>query len=604
MCGIVSIFAYGNDAPPVNRQELRSMRDRMAFRGPDGTGEWFSGDDRVGMGHRRLAILDLSETAAQPMVDDDAGLVIAYNGEIYNFPELRHDLERKGYRFRSTGDTEVLLHLYADKGPDMVHELRGMYAFALWDCRRNSLFLARDPFGVKPLYVADDGRSVRAASQVKALLAGGCVDTSPEPAGHVGFFLWGHLPEPYTLYRGIRALPPGTWLQIDAGGRKTAGRFFSVSTLLAEGDKKFPRQVGEWSREEVRAALVDSVRHHLIADVPVGLFLSSGLDSATLLALAAEETERIATVTLGFSEYRGTADDEVPLAELLAARYGARHQTVRVEREDFRREYENLLDAMDQPTIDGINSYFVSRAAARSGLKVAISGLGGDELFAGYPSFHQLPRLVAACGVTRFLPGMGRGFRFLSAPLVKRFTSPKYAGILEYGGGFGGAYLLRRGLFMPWELPSLLDGDMVREGWHELQTLARLRATVEGCGSDREKVAALEMSWYMRNQLLRDTDWASMAHSLEVRVPLVDVELMRRIAPLLAGSVCPGKRDMAAAPRLPLPREILERQKTGFSVPTREWLLGCAEGEERGLRGWAKHLYRAFTAGRSRLPVT
>ena len=214
MCGIAAIFNY-RTGQPVDHAELIAVRDHMSARGPDGAGEWYSADQRVGLGHRRLSIIDLSPTGAQPMANTDGTLVVTFNGEIYNYRELRSQLEQQGCRFRSASDTEVLLHLYEREGREMVHKLRGMYAFALWDSRKQGLFLARDPFGIKPLYCADDGKTLRIASQVKALLAGGGVDTSPEPAGHVGFFLWGHVPSPYTLYRGIRGLTAGTTLWVD-----------------------------------------------------------------------------------------------------------------------------------------------------------------------------------------------------------------------------------------------------------------------------------------------------------------------------------------------------------------------------------------------------
>lgn len=251
MCGIVSIFAYNNSAPPIDRDELLRIRDHMITRGPDGCGTWFSVDNRVGLGHRRLAIIDLSETGAQPMALADGSLIITFNGEIYNYQELRDGLEKKGYRFRSTSDTEVLLNLYADKGQEMVHALRGMYAFAIWDERKKGLFLARDPFGIKPLYYADDGRTLRAASQVKALLAGRCVDTAPEPAGHVGFFLWGHVPDPYTIYKGIRSLPAGTSLWVDKEGQKHIKSFSCISEEIARAGGN----PASYSRDEMEAQL-------------------------------------------------------------------------------------------------------------------------------------------------------------------------------------------------------------------------------------------------------------------------------------------------------------------------------------------------------------
>ena len=610
MCGIAAIFNY-RTGEPIDRAELLRVRDAMSLRGPDGCGDWVSPDGRVGLGHRRLSIIDLSESGAQPMKSADGCLVIVFNGEIYNYCDLRSQLEQKGCRFQSTSDTEVLLHLYEAEGESMVSKLRGMYAFAIWDERKKGLFLARDPYGIKPLYYADDGKTLRFASQVKALLAGGAVDTSAEPAGHVGFFLWGHVPSPYTLYRGIRGFPAGTTLWLDASGKRQERAFCSIPQILAEAERAEDRErrteVGgphsqlSTLNSQLAVALRDTVKHHLIADVPVGVFLSSGLDSTTVAALAAEQGGTLRTVTLGFEEFRGTSNDEVPLAEQVAAQYGARHQTVWVGKHDFRDNFDRIMQAMDQPSCDGINSFFVSFAAAHAGLKVALSGLGGDELFGGYPSFREIPRTVRLLNpfsISAF-QGFSRSFRLLSAPVLRRFTSPKYASLLEYGGTYGGAYLLRRGMFMPWELPDVLDPDLVREGWQELQPLVRLDQTVAGLKSPFLKVGALEMCWYMRNQLLRDTDWASMNHSLEVRPPLVDTHLLRELAPMLAGPSPPTKQDMARSPLSPLPASVLDRPKTGFSIPVRQWLLDEDSGfeSERGLRGWSKVVYQQCTAG-------
>jgi ADP-heptose:LPS heptosyltransferase len=301
-------------------------------------------------------------------------------------------------------------------------------------------------------------------------------------------------------------------------------------------------------------------------------------------------------VTLGFNEYRGTPADEVPLAEQVARQYGTRHQTVWVSKQDFRSELGSLMGAMDQPSCDGVNSFFVSLAAARAGLKVALSGVGGDELFGGYASFLEIPRAAATFHSFQHCRPLGRMFRLVSAPILKRLTSPKYAGILEYGGTYSGAYLLRRGMFMPWELPEILDADLVREGWNELQTLVRLDETVQSLRSPHLKVSALEMTWYMGNQLLRDTDWASMHHSIEIRTPFVDTALLRSLAPQLLEPTPPTKQDMARTPRLALPDRVLHRPKTGFTVPVRQWLMNEDEEHpgERGLRGWVRHVYAAY----------
>ncbi len=347
-------------------------------------------------------------------------------------------------------------------------------------------------------------------------------------------------------------------------------------------------------QEGLREALIDSVKHHLIADVPVGIFLSAGMDSTTLVALASEidKKNRVNTVTLGFREYIDTHDDETPLAALAADRYSASHRTIWVSKDDFHDNLDQMLNDMDQPSIDGVNSYFVCMAAKKAGLKVALSGLGGDELFGSYPSFRQVPKIARLFRPFSGMTGFGRGLRAISAPVLRHFTSPKYAGMLEYGGSYSGAYLLRRGLFMPWELPEVLDREMMKQGLDELRTLTRLDESISDIENAHLRVSALELQWYMRNQLLRDMDWASMAHSLEVRVPLVDINLLRALGPLLSSGDPPDKRDLASSPKEPLPAEIMNRGKTGFSVPTREWIAKEQDiFKERGLRGWARHIY-------------
>lgn len=597
MCGIAGVMSYGSGREPVSRKALLSASDSMRQRGPDGAGIWISACGHVGLVHRRLAIIDLSNAGVQPMSALGGLVQITFNGEIYNYRALRQRLEAAGHRFHSNSDTEVLLYLYLQHGREMLCSLRGMYAFVIYDGRDKSLFMARDPFGIKPLYYSNNKGAFHFASQVKTLLRSSEIDQRADPAGHVGFFLWGAIPEPYTLYQGIRALPAGTAMTVSPNGNCTQHHFCSIPEEISQAEmagKERERDVA-W-REMLHDAVLDSVRDHLVADVPVGVFLSSGIDSTTLAAHAQEAgAQSLHTITLGFQEYQGTENDETLLAEEVARHLGTRHETHWISRQDFMAERERLLAAMDQPSVDGVNTYFVSKAAAQTGLKVALSGLGGDEIFSGYPSFADVPRLVRLFSPLQRVPDLGRGFRAISAPLLRRFTSPKYAGLLEYGGNWGGAYLLRRGMFMPWELPSLMDVEMVKSGWAELQSIARLNHDTMNITAPHLKVSSLEIGWYMRNQLLRDADWASMAHSLEIRVPFADLELMRKVVSLGAGGNLIRKGDLARTPVNPLPAAIINRQKTGFSVPVREWLL---EGNDnaassRGLRGWAQHVYAA-----------
>jgi asparagine synthase (glutamine-hydrolysing) len=595
MCGIAGIYAFGPSAVNAERREMRMIRDHMTARGPDGHGEWFSDDSRVALGHRRLAIIELSERGAQPMANADGQLVITFNGEIYNYRELRKELEARGRIFRSDSDTEVILQMYEEHGDAMLPQLRGMFAFALWDGRKQAMLLARDTFGIKPLYYSADRGTLRFASQVKALLAGGQVDTAPQPAGHVGFYLWGSVPAPWTLYRGINALSAGHFLWVDSLGPREPRAFCLVTDILERSAADPARGSMADALDAIGAAVRDSIAAHHVADVPVGLFLSSGLDSSLITALSASPGQAPRTLTLAFEEYVGTQNDEAPMAERLAAQFGTRHSTVTVRGADFHEQRQRLLAAMDQPSIDGINSWFVSQAAQSQGIKVALSGLGGDEIFASYPSFADLPRIRNLTRPFKSAPAIGKLLRKLSAPILSRVSSPKYAGLAEYGPTLAGGYLLRRGLYMPWEMPVVLDEALARQGWEDLQSQAQLEGTATAISQDRLAVSALELSWYTRNQLLPDTDWASMAHSLEVRTPFLDVPLLRAAAPWLAAYPGLTKSTVAKSLAPQLPQALLEKPKTGFSVPVRDWLIGEAPGHaHRGLRGWATAVHGAF----------
>ncbi|MFN0220009.1 MAG: asparagine synthase (glutamine-hydrolyzing) [Hyphomicrobium sp.] len=602
MCGINGIFAYHYAANPICRDELIRTRDHMAARGPDGCGAWVSDEGSIGFGHRRLSIIDLSETGAQPMVSADGQFVVTFNGEIYNYRALREDLEAKGRVFRSTSDTEVLLHLYAERGASFVRDLRGMFAFAIWDRAARRVLLARDPYGIKPLYYANDGWTLRFASQVKALLAGGKVSRDPEPAGEVGFYLWGSVPEPFTMYREVRAVPAGSTVLVDRLGPHEPQRFFSIAEKYCEAESsrrnRSELKYGE-RHATIRAALLDSVRHHLVADVPVGAFLSAGIDSTSLVGLMRDAGQHeIQTVTLTFEEFRGRPNDEAPLAEYVAELYDTRHSTRVITETEFAADLPAILEAMDQPSIDGINTWFVSKAAHEHGLKVAISGLGGDELFGGYPSFRDIPRWVNMFSLPSAVPLFGSTARECGRMLTGAFgANPKAASLIEYGGTYAGAYMLKRGLYLPWELESLLDRDLVREGLRRLAPLQRIASVIDPMPQTAfGRVAALESSLYMRNQLLRDTDWTSMAHSLEVRVPLVDSQLLGDVtAETHALQGGDGKAFLAGAPTRPLPDNIAKRAKTGFTTPIEHWmkkLLSRREGSKHAgapaTKSWAR----------------
>jgi asparagine synthase (glutamine-hydrolysing) len=598
VCGIAGLVAHKGPLDHALRGEVERMTAYMQARGPEGDGFWTSvGAPQAMLGHRRLAFIDIGPSGDQPMQIDGGRYTLTFMGEIYNYQALRAGLVQQGVRFDTNSDSEVILRLYAREGAAMLPKLRGMFAFAIWDEEKRTLFAARDPFGIKPFYYSDDGTAFRFAAQVKALLATGSIDTTPEPAGEVGFLMWGSVPEPFTLYRHIRALPAGHSLTLPPGGPARVERYHSIGGVLAEAEAAGPAPSGAARLEAIRAAIEDTVRHHMIADVPVGLFLSSGLDSS-LIAQYAISPGGFPThsVTLGFKEYVGTLDDETALAEKIGAINGTKHSTIWITRGEFAAERERLLSAMDQPTIDGTNVYFVSRAAKSAGLKAALSGLGGDEVFAGYPSFRQLPRMVGLISKVPAARAVGRALRVVGSPLIRHLASPKYAGVLELGGDWSGAYLLRRGLFMPWELAGRMDADYLRQGLRELDTDAVLSRAVSGVRSGNGRVSALELSFYMRNQLLRDADWAGMAHSIEIRVPFVDAAFFRAMAPFVVADTPVTKPEVRAVLR-PEVRALLDGlPKRGFQVPVCDWLGGQAPAgaEGRGWRPWALQVRQAF----------
>jgi asparagine synthase (glutamine-hydrolysing) len=598
MCGINGIVSFGAGAPPVDVNELTRTREAMHSRGPDAAGIWLSSDGRVGFGHRRLSIIDVSDRANQPMVSREGDLVLTFNGEIYNFGELREELERDGETFATTSDTEVVLRMYRRMGDAMLQRLRGMFAFAIWDARKNTLFLARDPYGIKPLYYANDGTTFRFASQVKAILAGGGVSVTRDPVGIAGFLLRGHVPEPFTMYESIRQLPAGSSMIVTRDGASEPRAYFSIAAVLRDAVNEHRHYSDDERAAIIADGVRESVRYHLVSDVPVGAFLSSGRDSSTIVALASETIASLQTVTLRFGEYIGSEKDEAPLAAQVAMQYGTTHRTVTLSGEEFRSELPRAMEAMDQPSFDGLNSYFVCKAAADLGWKVALSGTGGDELFGGYTTFRIIPRVVRMFGAFKHTPSAAAAFRRVYSRMTRnpaRF-SPKTAYTLKYCTSFEGAYLMKRGLFLPEEVASIVGEDVAREGLKRLNLLDAIRDTITpDPGTPFARVAAMESSLLLRNQLLRDIDWASMAHSLEVRVPLVDAFLLRKVAPAVFSTrKRDGKELLSRSPYRPLPDAVLTRKKTGFTIPNVAWLDDRRHTQQHfGTRPWALHILEA-----------
>jgi asparagine synthase (glutamine-hydrolysing) len=575
MCGLIGIIAK---QPDVVRNGLTEGRLSMVKRGPDAGGEWWSPDGRVGLGHQRLAIIDLDSRSNQPLVSSSGRYIIVFNGEIYNYQDLRSELLKRGYCFRTNSDTEVLVELFAEFGDRMLSMVRGMFAVGIWDTVTKEMFLARDPYGIKPLYYSATSAGFVFASQVKAIKATGFQPGGVELAGLAGFYLWGSVPEPWTIYQDILSLPAGHWLRVGLEHARPPVCWYDIRTHWLE--KSIKCSVAELE-ETVRHAVKDSLAAHLVADVPIGVFLSGGIDSGVIAGLTAELGMPVQGITIGFEEFEGCQSDEVPFATAIMEHCGFSHYVRRVSRSEFLQDLPRVVEAMDQPSIDGVNTWLVSKAAAERGLKVVLSGVGGDELFCGYSSFRNVPLAAKLGKALKLLP---RGRRLLKAPcdwFARQYDAPKIAGLPMFAKSNEGLYFLQRCLFLPHELSGLMGFEQAQEG------LKRLAGDPPGMApelarSDLSAVGLMESTYYLRNQLLRDSDWASMAHSLELRTPLVDVKLLATLGPFVdhfAGGV--GKKLLSRVAKRALPQAVINRPKVGFSLPMAEWLAKTTSQEKQ-----------------------
>lgn len=588
MCGLIGHFTL----PGMEPADLGPGLARMRRRGPDGEGWWEGPGARLG--HRRLAVLDLDPRSDQPMVSACGRYVIVLNGEIYNFRELRREFEARGRPFRTTSDTEVVLEGFACLGEALLPRLRGMFAFAIWDRLAAKAFLARDPYGIKPLYYSASPSGLMVASQVKALLATVGVSKESDPHGQASFWMLGSVAEPATWYRHIRALPAGHCAWVEGGRLSRTVPWHDIGEAW-RGTHGAP--AGEAPRA-VREALRESVASHLVSDVPVGVFLSGGIDSGSLVGLMVEAGARhLEGVTVAFAEFAQREADETPVAAGIAAHFGIRHHVRRVTREEFQADLPRILEAMDQPSIDGINTWYASKAAAELGFKVVVSGLGGDELFQGYPSFRQLPKLLAWRRRLGRVPGAGPALALWGRLRAQVSGNDRWRHLAAWTQTLEGVWWLRRSLYAPGDLGPLVGFAMEEANLSEFDPVSWLKAACGELPADPLlALGQIESMTYLRNQLLRDSDWASMDHSVELRTPLVDAHLLHQVRPWLpVFGQFPGKSLLAQAVANPMPWNILGRPKVGFGIPLGFWLPDADPASEgRTSRVWARQVAEAF----------
>ncbi len=572
------------------------MAAAMRHRGPDDDG--FLVDEvrapGLALGMRRLSIIDL-KTGHQPVWNETRDVAVIFNGELYNYRELRERLILFGHRFSTQSDTEILVHAWEEWGEDCLEELRGMFALALLDLRKRYataplLFLARDPLGIKPLYYTQTSDGFAFASEIRALMAGKMAAKTLSQDALTSYFLFGSVSEPVALLDGVFSLPPGHRMLLYVPERRRMPRARAWWDATRSPAAKEARASGDFSSaaRSLRTLLENAVRSHLIADVPVGLFLSSGLDSSAIAAIAARAQAGICSFTLSFP---GTAYDEASLARNIAKHCGTQHRDIPLGDEAVVSRIDEAVAALDQPSMDGINTYFVSWAAREAGLKVALSGLGGDELFGGYATFTDTPRITRLIRMAWFVPApMRKAVAPLLRALIAARSSPdaarKAVAAWLSPDALPHSYFFTRALFPvgaelsrliePRFRPSSVAADGVTLeptwlGW--LERAADGARKMEGMSS----VSWLEMRCYMASTLLRDTDAVSMARSLEVRVPLLVTPLVEFVGALPEGA---RRRDgtskalLVAAIGDLLPQEVLEQKKRTFTLPWEDWLRG------------------------------
>jgi len=596
MCGIAGIL--GAD---LTSNHIDKMSASIRHRGPDddGTSSLRLGASCFWMGFRRLAIRDLTKAAAQPMTDESGRFTLIFNGEIYNQKELERDLRDHGVtNFKSSGDTEVLLQAWRVWGKQAPARLQGEFAFAVLDRQERRVFLCRDRLGIKPLYYSQKNEKVAFASEVKALAAVGFGDAL-EPRAIDGFLTFGSVPEPLTMYRGIYALPAGTIFELDLATLTSQTRRYWTNPFLQAGETST-----EPDLDRLEALLRDAVQCRLVSDVPLGVFLSGGIDSGSLVSAGSKNLSRpLRTLLVDFPEQEFS---ERFFAQKIADRFGTSHQVILLNESAFKKELPSALAAFDQPSLDGMNSYFVCQAARQSGLTVALSGIGADELFAGYPSFRRGPlainlqrlptpfrRVVAAVLAHGDSVAMGKGADLLRSPLAMEDV---------YGA-------LRSVFLENWRQRLLgrtttSAGDWVRAAAPDLDSRDPINA-----------ISGLELELYLKNTLLRDMDVLSMSQSLEVRGPFLDHRLVEEMAKLS------GRAKLASGTNKPLllrtlardlPGECVLRPKRGFAFPWQKWIQGALAPEmkkvfESGSQQWdalgidaaaARSCYAAFREGR------
>ena len=594
MCGINGVFNYFNKSKNI-RSIVEKINKIQFSRGPDDNGIWQSNCHKICFGHTRLSIIDLTKNAQQPFISEDKKFTITFNGEIYNYKELKSELIKKNIKFRSKSDTEVILEAYKFWGIEFVKKLRGMYAFAIWDDVNNKLILARDPFGIKPLYYSNKDGIYYFASQVKSLLSINEIGSSYSNAGIVSFYLWGNLQDPFTLYKDIKSILPGSCVSIDINGNQKIYKFADIKETMLNSNSLNLKNDNE-KQEYLFNAINETVNAHQVSDVPITVLLSSGVDSNVILSAINDNNKKnCSALTLNFN-YKNN-EDEVNLAKKSSLLNKINDDVLKISDDEFSTLIEDFFLKMDIPTNDGFNNFLVSYLARKNNSKIIISGIGGDELFSGYPSFNIIPKIR---NILRFIPNnklLNLLNRNILYPLLKKGGfKTKYSGILEYGREINSSFFLLRSLFLPNEAQEIISDDVFRLGIEELNLFDNCKKDIEGFSDEKLSIMYLEIKYYLCSKLLRDSDWASMANSIELRTPFVDWTFFNKIIPLLKANKNLNKGNLLDCFRGKIPNQLYNRKKTGFTIPHEKYLryFSVKNKFSNSIRDWSLLSYKKY----------
>ncbi len=550
MCRIAGIISRETETDQI-KAAVNVMCTILQHGGPDDEGIFSDNEKGVVFGHRRLSLIDLTQSGHQPMADVHQKAWITFNGEIYNYRELKEELKKLGAQFHSNSDTEVIIQSYLHWGTASFEKIQGMFAFALFDTTKNVTYLVRDSSGIKPLYYHIQNKQLSFSSEIKALKQAGTATTSDE-SWRILFLAYGHIPEPYTTLKNVFSLPKGQFLKWN-----NRDSTFTLNSYLHPAKTSIICNAGD-AREYIHNVLKAAVNRQLVADAPLGVFLSGGIDSSIITLLANQQHQNLNTVSIFFDE---GAYDESSYQNAVAAQIQGEKFAHLVKQDDFNTHLPEIMNAMDMPTTDGINSWFISKYAHQDGLKAVLSGIGADELFGGYPSFKRIKNLKYLRMLPKQLLGATRHFK---ADKYKKLSYLQYDHYLA-------DYLLLRGIFVPDDIAKILDTDInqVNEVLFGDCSYPSIKSYDEQLASD------FETNLYMQNQLLRDTDVMSMSHGLEVRVPFLDEEfkkVVQNIAPQIRFENNPAKKLLIDSFKALLPEAVWNRPKMGFSFPFQQWM--------------------------------